>query len=230
MKYTCLGCLLKPFIFIFLYCYGSAYANTEFTVPTVETDVDKNEVTTKTKPPFSAYGAGFSYSFITYFYDRNEGNPALEKTVVSQGVDLSAISRVHEYIGFETGVYVGYTSKLTVGGSEEQQTVYELSQVTEMKDISISGVRGFLLFGRKISSPGFRINAGLGAYVEQVTIQRVKNYTLNESNSGLAVKFSIGYGWGKMGTEFWVNVRSGSATGFEDGSTQGGLMLSYQVR
>ena len=233
MKYSCLHWLFKflGFLFVILTCSGSVYGSDINVLPTGE--IDKNshqkEVGIKTKSPFSAYGAGLSYSFITYFYDRNESNPALEQTVVSQGVDLSAISRVHEYIGFETGVYVGYASKLTVGGSEERQTVYDLSQVTEMKDVSISGVRGFLLFGRKITSPGFRINGGLGAYVEQVIIKRVKNYTLNEFNSGLALKFSIGYGWERFGTEFWVNVRTGSATGFENGSTQGGWMLSYRV-
>lgn len=99
-----------------------------------------------------------------------------------------------------------------------------------MKDVSISGVRGFILIGRKIATPGFRINGGLGAYIEQVTIRRVENYTLNEFDSGLAVKFSIGYGWEKIGTEFWANVRTGSASGFENGSTQGGLMLSYRVK
>ena len=108
MKYFYLHCLFKflVFLFVIFICCGSVYGNTMNTLPAGEIDKNgiKKEVAIKTKSPFGAYGAGLSYSFITYFYDRNEGNSALEKTVVSQGVDLSATSRVHEYIGLETGV------------------------------------------------------------------------------------------------------------------------------
>ena len=209
------------FISVFMFLLFNSIAFAEAAEP--KSGNDKKVISEE----FRANGVGVSYSLTNYFLDRSESDPSQEKSISVQGVNLSLTSRISEYVGYEADVYLGYGSKLTVGSTDDIQIDYDLSELTDMENLTNYGMQGMLLVGRKIASPGFRLVAGAGVYVEQVVIQRVQDFTLTEFVSGVSGKFEIGYGWEQVGTTFWVAIRTGTVTGFEEGSAQGGLKMSY---
>jgi hypothetical protein len=157
----------------------------------------------------------------------------IDITTNPEGIDLSLSYFINNNLCLDGGIYQGetskakvrYTTKSTLGSSENY---FPLSDFTEIKNISNYGVRAGVIYGFNIRDPGFKFYTGLGLYVENITQTMIDSSHISEIIYGTAIKFGLGYNWKHIAIEFWGSIRSGEPKGFKQGSSQGGLALSYR--
>jgi len=169
------------------------------------------------------YGLMLTISSVNYYLYRESKNNDNDVKAELDGLDISAIYYFDNNFGIEGAFYWGNTDKITVGEYEA-----DLSSLTEFDSLSTIGARSALIGGWNIRDKGFRIYGGLGLYAERTTEKRTNQSTIIDHILGSAVKFGLGYSWSSVSIDFWGSVRSNQAYGFKDGSSQGGLALSYR--
>ena len=213
-------------IYTFKYQEIEAYRTKQSQFSASELDSSKNQLVEPPKPA-NRYAVTLTHSSVNYYLYRNSSDSDSEVKAELDGFDLAMSYFFNNYVSVEAAVYWGETDRLTFGSGKDRAEG-NLSTFTDIKSLSTVGGRGAALVGWNIRDAGFRAYIGLGLYGERTKIKQTNQSEITDHIVGTALKFGLGYNWSAVSIDFWGSTRSNQAYGFTDGSSQGGLSMSYR--